>query len=146
LLLDEAAAYLATVTPSLGTYVPSGVLPPGDAPVILKGSMPASPSRVLVVRPYGGPPSDLGFGVDGIQFEYPGLQMVSRGEPNDYVEPLQRLERAYQAGAKVQARTLSGTYHLLWSPQQPPFPLDKDENGRFIFVCNFIVQKEPSAA
>ncbi len=146
MLLDEAAAYLAGAVNGIGTYVASGVLPAGVEPLLLKGSLPSQPDKVLVLREYSAAPSDLGFGVPGIQFEYAGLQLVARGAPNDYEEPRLRIYRAYQEGAKVQARTLSGVQHLLWSPGPPPVPLDRDASNRFIFVCNFIVQKRPSAA
>jgi hypothetical protein len=151
LLLDEAAAYLATVTPALGTYVaPPAIIPPNTAKVIAIGTLPSAPDKVVCLREYSAAPSELGYGVDGVQFEYPGLQMLARGEPGDYSEPRVRLERTYLAGAKVQAVTLTGAtgsaYHLVWLPQQAPFLLDRDESNRFIFAVNFIVQKRPSVA
>jgi hypothetical protein len=130
MFLREAGAYLAAAIPNLG--------------LIQLGTLPASPNKVLALRKYSPKPSDLGYGVDGIQFEYPGLQILARGEPLDYAEPEARIEAAYQAGAKVQAKVLSGVQHLIWLPQQPPFLLERDENNCFVFAANFICQKRPS--
>lgn len=133
MLLDEALAYFRNVTPSLGT--------------IATEEMPDSPDEILILSGYNAGRSELGYGVDGIQFEYPGLQLRARGIPKAKREPITRLERARQAAAKVQAMTLNGdggpVRHLLWIPEGI-FLLDTDSKERRIYACNVIVQKDPS--
>lgn len=134
MLLDEAKAYLATVSPSLG-------------PIVLD-EMPDTPDEVIVLAGYNAGRSDLGFGVDGIKFEYPGMQVRVRGAAKAIREPKERAERARQACAKVQARMITGrggpVRHLLWIPEGL-FPLERDDGkGRRVFAFNVIVQKDPS--
>ena len=131
-LLDELAAYLATVSPSLG--------------LIVKGSMPATSDVCLSLQEYGGAPPTTGFGTPGLQYEMPGVQILARGVAHDYQEPRARIERAYQALAKVQGTTLSGTKYLMVRPQQSPFLLERDGNERCVFAVNCLAEKEPSAA
>lgn len=130
MFLEEASAYFKSVLPTIGT--------------IVLGTLPAAPNRVTALREYSAAPADPGFGVDGVQFEYPGLQVLVRGEPQDYAEPRARIEALYQAGAKVQVKTLSGVQHLMWLAQQSPFLLERDEPNRFVFAVNFVCQKRPS--
>ena len=132
MLLDEVHNYLAGLSPTLG--------------LIVKGTMPATPDVCLSLFEYGGAPANMGFNVAGVQHEMPGLQVVTRGAPEDYVEPRNRIERAYQALAKIQGSTVQGTQYLMVKPQQAVFLLDRDESKRVRFVVNFLCEKEPSAA
>ncbi len=45
--------------------------------------------------------------------------------------------------AKVINETLTSTTYLKISPVQSPFALDRDDQDRMIFVCNFDVVKVP---
>jgi len=130
-LLNEIAAFLSTVT-GLTTVD------------IRKGGMPATPDVVMVVSEYGGSPPDLGFGVSGIQYEHPGLQITCRGVAYDYMTPRGYVVLAYQALSTVQGTVLSGTLYHLIRPVQTPFLMNRDENQRCVFACNFDVEKVPS--
>ena len=133
MLRDEIAAYLATVSPSLG--------------LIKVGPLPATPDVCIAVGGYGGAPPTHGFGTLGIQYEEPGVQLLVRGAPHDSVEPEARAQRVYQAMAKIQGMTLSGTKYLMVRPQQSPFELKRDDQDtRVVFAANFLCEKEPSAA
>jgi hypothetical protein len=133
LLLDEALAYFRTITPSLGTVVVD--------------DMPDDPDEVIVLKGYDRGESELGFGVDGIKFDYPGLQVLTRGSRQASREPQARAERARQAAAKVQARTLEGdggaVRHLLWIPTGVAH-LETDGKLRRVYVFSIAVQKDPS--
>ena len=81
MLLSEIAAYLA-LQPGLGAV----------GAYIRVGFMPDTPNSLLTVYEYGGAPPEGGLGVTGIQYEWPGVQIVCRGEPNDYAGPRAKIE------------------------------------------------------
>ncbi len=131
--LDELSAYLATeLSLAVGT-------------TIFKHTLPATPDVVLVVRGSGGSPSVLALGREGIQFEYPSVQVVSRGAPKDYATAQSRAESAYRALAKIQAESLSGTPYLIVRPLNPPSDvLGEDEKLRPRVSFNILIEKELS--
>lgn len=126
--VDEIAAYLGTITPTLGT--------------IVKRKSPATPNAVMVVLRYGGLPPEHQFGSPGFKRENIGIQIRARGEEGVSLEPEQRILRAFEAIGKIQAMTLSGTKHFIALPQQSPYLLEEDANKRSIYVFNFILYKE----
>lgn len=130
MLLDETIAFLRTQ--------------PGLASVsIHAGLLPATPDIAMAVYEFGGPSPDLGFGVPGVQYEHPSLQIVCRGVVRDYDGPRDMIQLAYLALATVQAQTLTGTLYLMIRPQQNPFLRERDAKERCVFVCNFSVDKVP---
>jgi hypothetical protein len=131
-VLNEIAAQLATL--GLGTV----------GTTIHIGMMPETPDVCCAVYEYGGPPSDLGFGVSGVQHETPGVQVVFRGSPGDYATPRTSAGTAHNGLAAVQGTTLSGTAYLTIRPVQSPFPLKRDANDRVYIACNYLANKEPS--
>lgn len=132
--LAEVAAYVATL--SLGS----------PAPTVVKGQLPDAPASCIAVLEYGGPPPDLGFGVAGIQYEYPALQLLFRGEPNDYASPRALAETVYQELAKVQAESIGSppVYYHFVKPQQAPFLLERDGQQRCVIAFNVVAEKVPS--
>lgn len=129
--LQEIAAFLQAAPQSLG-------------PVYI-GFMPDNPAVAGVVYEYGGLAPDGGFGVGGVAYETPAVQVVFRGLPGDYMGPRTKAEVAYRAMAALQPGTLSGTMYLLVRPQQSPFLLQRDNTSRVYIACNFLCQKELSA-
>lgn len=132
--LSEIADHLATS--GLGTV--------GDD--LFYGTMPSTPDACGVVYEYQGAPSELGFGVPGVQFEAPAVQVVFRGVPDDYDGPRGQAELAYRALATVQATALGGTNYLLITPQQAPFLLARDDARRVLIACNYVAEKRLGAA
>ncbi len=112
---------------------------------LFSGYMPDKPDACGCVYEYGGERAELGFGVAGVQFENPSVQVVFRGAPQDYAGPRAAAETAYRALAEVQATTLSSTRYLIVHPKQSPFEMKRDEAERVYIACNFDVRKEPSA-
>lgn len=108
------------------------------------GSQPETPDACIVVLDRGGIPSDLGFGYSGIQHEYPSVQVLVRGEPEDYEAPRAIAEIIYQGLAEIQATTLSGTLYFLIRPTQPPFDIGTDANQRHQIAVNVDCWKELS--
>lgn len=135
--LDEIAAKLATL--GVGTVGTS----------IHKGMMPETPNVCTAVYEYGGAPPEFGFGAAGLDRETPAVQIVCRGEPQDYATPRATAETAYAGLAAVECATLSGggtsALYLTIHPQQSPFLLKRDANER-VYVCfNCLCEKELSS-
>lgn len=140
LVVDELVAYLASLdlgTPMVDLW--AAVLPEQD---------PAGDGCAGVVQEFQGQPSDQGFGVLGVRFETPGIQVMYRGKPGDSVTPRLRCERAYRAIAAIQPGPLLpgtvDTEYLIALPQGAPSPLKVDDAGRHYYVVNFLIQKELS--
>ncbi|MCG3776798.1 MAG: hypothetical protein JW395_3669 [Nitrospira sp.] len=116
----------------------------GSLGTIIIGKMPASPDVMGAINEYGGQTPEGAFGVAGVKYEKPSLQIVFRGDPNDYAGPMAKARIAWAALAAVQPGVLTGasTTFLTIVPQQSPFSLGVDENKRFEIACNFYCTKE----
>jgi hypothetical protein len=111
------------------------------------GAMPASPDVCGALYEYGGLAPSNGFGVVGVQYEFPAVQVVFRGTKQDYATTRAKAETAYRALAGVQPDTLlSGTRYLQIRPQQAPFLMRRDDDDRVYFAANYVCEKELSAA
>lgn len=130
MFLDDMYTYLGMVNPTLG--------------LMTQSYMPATPNKVLTLNEYSASPPEHGFGIPGLRFETPGLQLIARGDPLDAVEPLVRLRRAYSELCKMQAVTINGTKYLFVKPSQSPFRLriDDFQGGRYEYVVNFLIERE----
>lgn len=106
--------------------------------------MPNKPDVMTTLYEYQGPPDEAGFGVAGIKTEHPRIQVVCRGEAEDYDTPRLQLERIRQAMATIQAQTLSGTQWEFVTSLGGVVPLADDTGDRPRIACNFQVDKDPS--
>jgi hypothetical protein len=133
---NEIVAYLAGQSPTLGAA----------GSTLFIDDMPADPDVCGAVFYTGGQAPDLGFGVDGVQFENVTLQIRFRGAAGDSNGPRVKAQQAFEALAKIQAPdTLSGTKYLTAIPLQPPFILDRDDQGhRVVWAFNVLIKKELS--
>lgn len=111
---------------------------------LTRTEMPNAPDEVTTIYEYPGVGDDPGFGVAGIQFEHPRIQVVCRGKADDYDTPRLQLEKIRQAMTTIQAKTLSGTKWQMVVSLGGPISLGKDNNGRVRLACNFQVDKSPS--
>jgi hypothetical protein len=116
----------------------------GGAPLVTCGTLSTSVDVCTAIYETGGAGADLGLGVDGIQYEYPAIQVVCRGAAKDYATPRATMQLIYKGLPKVQAEALSGVYYHTIRPMQAPFVLRRDENERVLVACNFLCTKEPS--
>ncbi len=131
--LSEIGDYLATeLSATLGTD-------------LFLGFMPESPDACTAIYEYAGVPPQTGFGFAGIQHEQPGVQVVCRGEADDYTTPQAVAQVAYRKLAEVQGDTLGSTPYLMISPRQSPFVLRRDDQRRVLIVFNAIAEKELSS-
>lgn len=120
----------------------------GTLGLLTIGNMPASPDIIGVIYEYGGRVPEGRFGVRGIGYERPAIQVVFRGVAGDYNGPRTKAEIAWKFLAAVlpgQIATGSAEY-LTVKPQQSPFPTElPDANNRIKIGFNCYVTKEPSS-
>ena len=135
----EVIAFIQTEL-GLGTYTPNAA-----GGTIYLDSMPATPDVLISVYVTGGAPPETGFGVPGIQYEFPTCAIRVRGAANDRQGPHARAILIYNALPTIQGRTLSGTKYQTLKPMQPPFIYEMDSEKRFVWTFNAIADKEPSA-
>lgn len=129
--VNDVAAYL--VAKGLGTLNTD----------IFETFMPETPSVSIAVYETSGLASEKGFGVTGIQYEHPGIQIVFRGEPDDYAGPRTKAQTAHDELAKVQAGMSMGSTPYLWVDiQQAPFEMKRDGQRRVYIAFNIICEKE----
>lgn len=136
---------MATVIDELATYIAANVAGHTLAVNFFKGLLPDTPDLATALYEYGGSFGNLGFGVPGLKYESPAVQLVTRGAPGDYTTPRARIEALYKQLPRVQGQVLSGAYYLTIRPMQSPFPLEIDAANRKKFVVNFTIEKEMSA-
>ena len=117
----------------------------GTLGTITIGFMPASPDEIGTLYEYGGLPIERQFGVAGVKYEKPSIQLVFRGAPDDYTGPRILAEIAYRALAAIQPGELCTgvtTEYLMVTPQQPPHPTEPiDNENRHNIGCNFYIEK-----
>lgn len=106
--------------------------------------MQPTPDVQTTLYEYQGEPDDPGFGITVAQFEYPRVQVVCRGEVDDYDTPRLQLEKIRQKLASIRGATLSSTKWYFVTCLGAPVSLGKDSNGRHRVACSFRIQKEPS--
>jgi hypothetical protein len=120
-----------------------------DGVDIVEGMMPATPDACCAVYRYGGLAPEHGFGSAGIHSETPGIQVVFRGDPEDYSGPDAKAQTAYEELSKIETQTLTGSetsaFYRTVHAQGAPFELKRDENKRVYIAVNFLCEKEPSA-
>ena len=113
--------------------------------LITLGIMPPSPDAVGTVYEYGGLAPERLFGVVGLGYDKPTIQVLFRGNPFDYTGPRAMAEKAYRALMAVQPGPLcagvSTIYHTI-DPVQAPFTMGVDVNNRYKIACNFYIKRE----
>jgi len=102
---------------------------------IFLGQLPASPDNVVAIFEYAGEPPDLHW-----PGEYPGLQILVRNK--SYDAGRQKIEQAKNVLHGLTETVINLHRYLLVRANQSPAFLQRDENNRAIFVCNFRVIKE----
>lgn len=123
MLLNDIAVYLqANDVGTVGTD-------------IFLGQLPATPDNVIALFEYAGEPPDLHW-----PGEYPSLQILVRNK--SYDAGRQKIEQVKNILHGMAETVINSHRFLLIRANQSPFLLERDENSRAIFVCNFRVIKE----
>lgn len=100
---------------------------------------------VVGVVPYtGARASEHEFGAAALAYEWPRLQIVTRGPADDLQAALMMAQACYEALGAVQAQDLSGTLYHGITCLQPPAYLRHDANRRPLVVFNCEVEKRVS--
>jgi len=109
--------------------------------------MGASPDVLGVLQEYGGQKPERRFGVVGIGYYRPAIQLSFRGAPYDFNGPYAKAGLALQYLASVPPGPLGDgvdTVYLQIDPQQSPHPVASiDANNRHYIGVNFYIFKEP---
>lgn len=114
------------------------------------GFMPDTTGAIGTIYEYGGQQDDPRFGIPGIGYEKPAIQVAFRGVAFDYFGPRVKAESAYRLLAAIQPGVLPGTgfptkYNMI-RPQQPPHPVkEMDTKNRHTIGVNFYIDKEATA-
>lgn len=102
---------------------------------IFKGQMPVAPDNCIALFEYAGEPPDLHW-----PGEYPSLQAMVRNK--SYAAGREKIEQIKDALHGLSETVINGHRYLLIQALQSPFFMQRDENNRAIFVCNFKIIKE----
>jgi hypothetical protein len=105
-------------------------------------ALTSSPDAQVALIPYAGLPSEQAFGSDALKWEFPRIQVVSRGPKNDPRAAFQKAHDAYLAYGRIAAESLSGTFWHGVKVLQPPFSMGVDDNGRPLYGFNLAIEKE----
>lgn len=107
------------------------------------GITPEDPDALVTFFEYGGLPNEPNLGKQTINLEFPSVQCVVRGLPNDYDTPRQKIQDVVTAFAKVanQSIAVSGIQYKAIMAKQPPFFFKRDANFRIYFIVNFHIDK-----
>lgn len=114
---------------------------------IFKSRMPAQPAAAVAVL-YGGssaPPVHAMAGSAGQALaERPVISVWTRAcQPGDAAK---RAQDAFFVLDGLGTRLINGVlYHSIYAVQSP-FLLERDENDRTVFACNYVVTREPSTS
>lgn len=130
MLITEIMQYLADQ--GIGIYDPTGAT--GN---IFMGVLPQSPDQVIAVTPTGGNPSSM-----KCQYDSPSVQVVVRGTADPrtgYSKALDVYGVMHGFGSKP---FVSGGHWVVMCEgvQSDPASLGPDENNRFRYSLNFIIE------
>lgn len=109
---------------------------------LFRFALQPSPDVQVAVIPYGGREPEPEFGADGVRWEYPRLQIVSRAGKNGEKAAYDTAVACYLALAEIAAETVTGTfYHRMW-PLNPPTSQGADANGRPMWGFNVEAERD----
>lgn len=118
----------------------------GQGETVVAGYLPTEPPRAIAVRETGGVPSvhTMSSGPGAAYVERPGVQVLSRAAT--YAATAQIAANVHHLLDGFRPRTINGTSYEWAEALQQPFELDRDENGRIIFACNYLITKARSTS
>lgn len=115
---------------------------------VTAGPLPEDPDTCSSIRLYAGLPSLVRFGANGIYRDQPLYQVLSRGPRDDraaaYVQAKLLYDFLTAINTPMQIPAGTGPLYYTMSARQAPYELTADALGRFLFVFNIAVLKDPS--
>ncbi len=114
---------------------------------LFKGSLPDTPDTCIILAEIIGdePVETMGRSLGSINIERPTIQILSRGAKNDYLTARTNAETVYRKVHNIVETDLSGTRYHLVEALQPPYNIDRDDNGRWLIGFNCNVWKAANA-
>ena len=127
----------------LGTYLIAQGIGTVMGTDVFAGKLPPTPDVVVCLFEYASLPAEPAVGVDGttVRYEYPRVQVVTRGVRDDYSGSNATAKKVRKALMKIQNQNLTApggisTYWIAAIPESGPFFLRRDNNDRVEFVVN----------
>ena len=131
-----------SVLTDIGTYLNAASISTQDLTLgtnLFLGRLPETPDTCVgVIQTAGVAPTDT-FGTSFPPLETQGLQTLVRATTYATAEAL--AVDVMKSLASVDNQTLTSTLYLKIEAQQSPFALERDEQERVIFSCNYMVAK-----
>lgn len=118
----------------------------GQTATVMAGYLPTEPARAVAVRETGGMPSvhTMSSGPGLAYAERPTVQVLSRAAT--YEATAQIAANVHHLLDGLRPRTINGTAYEWAEALQQPFELERDDNGRIIFACNYLITKARSTS
>lgn len=109
--------------------------------LFLGSLLDAPDSQIALTQTQGQPPIEsMGDGTNPSIIR-PGLQVWTRGAPEDYATPLATMRAVWKTLSGVANETINGTLYQRVAANSEPVLADRDDDRRCVFVCNFSVWK-----
>lgn len=132
MVLAELTTYLATQ--GIGTA----------ATDLFYGLVPEEPDALTTLMDAGGLPNEPDMGTPNVRLEFPHVQALTRGAPNDYDGPRLKMQDVITAFTKIANQTISGVSYKAVMAKGPARKLRQDKNLRYEIICEFEVTKSYS--
>ncbi len=124
--------------PELGTYLQTAGIGTLGTDLFL-GELPANPDNCVAILEYGGMAPEHDLGTTALRYEFPRVQVVVRN--TSYATGRLKAQDILGDMAAVANETLTSVYYLEAAPLQSPFLLERDDNDRWVFACNYQITK-----
>lgn len=130
----EAVADYIVANHAQSVYFANGV------GTIIVASMPESPDNIVAVYEHSGQSPDFTMGAGGIVFDYPMIQIISRGAPDIYQTPRAIADEIRNLLAAVTEVVVSGVNFMRIEPVGNLNHLGQDAKRRNLISANFKCQ------
>ncbi len=132
-----------TLLLDIGNHLNSATIPTQDLTIgtnLFLGRLPDAPDTCVALFQSGGSTPDDQFGSAAPKVERPGVQVRIRAA--DYATAESLAAEVWGVLVLVANQTLTSTRYLRLAVEQSPFPLERDEQDRPVFVFNLEAIKE----
>lgn len=102
--------------------------------------LPEAPDDVIVVTSSGGFAPSFVQDKRGINTEMPTFQVATRSRSVPSAKA--KSHAIYLDLQKLDNVIVDGVFFQRLSPMQPPFAIERDDNNRWIWGCNYVAEKE----
>jgi hypothetical protein len=102
--------------------------------------LPEDPDDAVIVTTSGGGPPEWVHNKAIVNTEMPHFQVAVRSA--SITTAKQKAHAIYDDLQVIRNSIVDGVFFQRMMPLQSPFPIERDEKNRWIWGCNFIVEKE----